>query len=151
MNDQANIVLWTLVGFSLMVFISLSLKEIYDLTLAENRWPFWISSYFIVSGSLAIILKKSNSDSFWYALIPIVNLAVLFDFAGKPVYWLIFLLIPFVNVIIMIIVLMSFLRRIKRNELGVILFLIPIVNHLYWIYLAATLEEINSERKNFSA
>lgn len=40
----------------------------------------------------------------WAAIIPIYNLIVLLEIINKPVWWIILLLIPFVNIIFMIIV-----------------------------------------------
>jgi hypothetical protein len=39
----------------------------------------------------------------WAVLIPIYNLYVLLEIVGRPVWWLIMLLIPFINVIFMFI------------------------------------------------
>lgn len=38
----------------------------------------------------------------WAAIIPIYNIIVLLEIIGKPWWWLILLLIPFVNIIFMI-------------------------------------------------
>jgi hypothetical protein len=40
----------------------------------------------------------------WASLIPIYNTVVLLDIVGKPIWWIILLLIPFVNIIVGIIV-----------------------------------------------
>lgn len=39
----------------------------------------------------------------WAAIIPIYNCIVLLEIVGKPVWWIILLMIPFVNIIFMII------------------------------------------------
>lgn len=39
----------------------------------------------------------------WACIVPIYNLIVLFEIAGKPLWWILLLLIPVVNVIILII------------------------------------------------
>ena len=40
----------------------------------------------------------------WAAIIPIYNIIVLLEITGKPIWWIILFLIPFVNLIIAIIV-----------------------------------------------
>jgi uncharacterized membrane protein YhaH (DUF805 family) len=40
----------------------------------------------------------------WAAIVPIYNFIVLLEIAGKPVWWIVLFLIPFVNFIILIIV-----------------------------------------------
>jgi hypothetical protein len=41
----------------------------------------------------------------WAAIVPIYNYVVLLDIVGKPIWWIILLLIPFVNFIVIIVVL----------------------------------------------
>jgi uncharacterized membrane protein YhaH (DUF805 family) len=40
----------------------------------------------------------------WAALVPIYNIIVLLEIAGKPAWWVVLLLIPFVNLIVGIVV-----------------------------------------------
>lgn len=40
----------------------------------------------------------------WGSIIPVYNAVLLLEIAGKPVWWIILLLIPFVNVIVAILV-----------------------------------------------
>ncbi len=47
------------------------------------------------------IFEKAGKPG-WAAIIPIYNLIVLLEIVGKPVWWIILLLIPFVNLFIMI-------------------------------------------------
>ncbi len=43
----------------------------------------------------------------WACLIPIYNFFVMLDIAGKPAWWFLLLLIPFVNIVVGILVLAS--------------------------------------------
>ncbi|HTG46984.1 MAG TPA: DUF5684 domain-containing protein [Actinomycetota bacterium] len=49
------------------------------------------------------IFRKADKPG-WAAFIPIYNLIVLLEVVGRPVWWIILLLIPIVNIIILIIV-----------------------------------------------
>ena len=40
----------------------------------------------------------------WAAIIPIYNTIVILEITGKPVWWIILILIPFVNIVVLIIV-----------------------------------------------
>lgn len=40
----------------------------------------------------------------WAALIPIYNIIVLLEIVGRPVWWLVLMLIPFVNIVVAVIV-----------------------------------------------
>jgi hypothetical protein len=49
------------------------------------------------------IFTKANKPG-WAAIIPIYNYVVLMEVIGRPVWWIILLFIPFVNIIILCIV-----------------------------------------------
>jgi hypothetical protein len=50
------------------------------------------------------IFKKAERPT-WAAFVPIYNVIVLIEVAGKPAWWFLLLLIPIVNIVILIIVL----------------------------------------------
>lgn len=102
-------------------------------------------SYFIWTISLGIILEKMNYEHYWLAPIPIGNFFVLIDFLDKPMWWLVYLMIPFFNIIILIILAMNFLATLEKHPANVILFLIPIISQFYCIYLAIKTERIKTE------
>ena len=51
----------------------------------------------------------------WAAIVPIYNLIVILEIAGKPIWWFILLLIPFVNIIVLIMVLIAFARNFGKG------------------------------------
>jgi hypothetical protein len=53
--------------------------------------------------SLWKIFEKAGKPG-WAAIIPIYNIIVLLEIVNKPVWWIVLLLIPFVNIVILIIV-----------------------------------------------
>jgi uncharacterized membrane protein YhaH (DUF805 family) len=57
----------------------------------------------LVIAALWKIFTKAGKPG-WAALIPIYNIIVLLEIAGKPAWWVILFLIPFVNFIVAIIV-----------------------------------------------
>ena len=56
----------------------------------------------VVAGFWKVFVKAGEPG--WASLIPIYNLVVLLKIAGKPLWWLVLLLIPFVNFIALILV-----------------------------------------------
>lgn len=56
----------------------------------------------LIIASMWKIFTKAGKPG-WAAIIPIYNLIVLLEIVNKPVWWIILLLIPFVNFIILII------------------------------------------------
>jgi hypothetical protein len=51
----------------------------------------------------------------WAAIIPIYNTIVTLKIAGKPLWWFFLLLIPFVNFVIILLVLISFVERFGKG------------------------------------
>jgi hypothetical protein len=54
----------------------------------------------VIAGLWKVFTKAGKPG--WAAIVPIYNLIVLFQIAGKPVWWLVLLFIPVVNIVIMI-------------------------------------------------
>jgi hypothetical protein len=53
--------------------------------------------------SLWIVFTKAGKPG-WACLIPIYNVIVLLQIAGKPMWWILLMLIPVVNIVILVIV-----------------------------------------------
>lgn len=53
--------------------------------------------------SMWMIFTKAGKPG-WASIIPIYNVVVLLDIVGRPVWWILLLLIPFVNIIAIIII-----------------------------------------------
>jgi hypothetical protein len=51
----------------------------------------------------------------WAAIIPIYNFIVLLKIAGRPVWWVILMLIPFVNLIVFILVCIDLARKFGKG------------------------------------
>jgi hypothetical protein len=70
----------------------------------------WCAVLLIIIISLWKIFEKAGKPG-WAAIIPIYNMIVMLEIAGKPIWWFILMLIPFVNLIVIIIVLIAFARN----------------------------------------
>jgi hypothetical protein len=79
-----------------------------------------------VAGAWKMFAKAGQPG--WTALVPIYNLLVLAQVAGKPMWWGLLLLIPFVGFVIWIIMALELARRFGKDVLFVIglVFLAPI-------------------------
>jgi len=51
----------------------------------------------------------------WAAIIPIYNIIVLLEIVDKPLWWLILMLIPFVNIVISIIVTVELAKKFGQS------------------------------------
>src|SRR5580700_8084791 len=92
--------------------------------------------YVYVALALMTIATKTNTPNGWLAWIPIANIFLMFNIAGKPAWWFILILIPLVNIVIAIIVWMAIAEaRHKPNWWG-ILMIVPVINIFVPGYLA---------------
>ncbi|HZO13892.1 MAG TPA: DUF5684 domain-containing protein [Polyangiaceae bacterium] len=76
--------------------------------------------------------KKADRPGLFF-IIPILNVITMVQIAGKPLWWLILLLIPGVNLIVMLLVFMALARSFGRGALfgfGLLL-----VAPLFWFLL----------------
>jgi len=65
--------------------------------------------------------------------VPFVNVYLLFKLAGKPIWWILLLFIPIVNLFIYIMVWMSIAVKNKKSEILGILMAIPLINlYVLW-------------------
>ena len=95
-----------------------------------------LALYVYMGLSLQVIAKKTNTENPWLAWIPIANIILMLNIAKKPLWWIILMLIPLVNIVIAIIVWMAIAEaRGKPNWWG-ILVIVPFVGIIVPGYLA---------------
>lgn len=96
--------------------------------------------YVFFAFCLAMIAKKTGrpfGNSFIMALIPIANVILMLQIAGKPWWWILLMLVPVVNLVITIIVWMKIAEaRGKPGWWGIIMGLVPFVNLIFFLILA---------------
>ena len=64
----------------------------------------------------------------WSALIPIYNTCMVIDMAGKPIWWIILLFIPFVNIVVSVLVAIGLAKNFGRGTGTVIgLIFLPMI------------------------
>lgn len=59
----------------------------------------------------------------WASIIPIYNTYVLLQIAGRPVWWLLLMLIPFVNIVVWLFVALDIAKAFGKDELFAVLLL----------------------------
>ena len=97
----------------------------------------FVGLYVFSALCLMMIAKKTNTPNGWMAWIPIANVVLMLQIAGKPIWWIVLLLIPLVNLVIAILVWMGIAEaRGKPGWMGVLVVLIPVVNLVLMGYLA---------------
>jgi len=77
----------------------------------------------IIAGMWKVFVKAGKPG--WASIIPIYNLVVLLEVVGKPIWWIILMLIPLVNLIVYIIILVELAKRFGKGvgfAIGLLIF-----------------------------
>ena len=59
----------------------------------------WLAVVLLMVAALWKIFAKAGEPG-WAAIVPIYNLLVILKIVGRPVWWIVLLLVPFVNLIV---------------------------------------------------
>lgn len=101
---------------------------------------FWIivgiALYSYLAFSVQIIARKAETPNNWFAWIPIANMFLLLAVAKKPLWWFFLLMIPFVNVVMVILIWMGIAETLGKPSWWGVLTLIPLVGFIVPGYLA---------------
>jgi hypothetical protein len=100
-----------------------------------------VGVYIYTALCLYLIAKKLNVAEAWAAWIPIIQVWPFLTSAGKPCWWVILLLIPFVNAVVGVYLWMCIAENLGRNKWLGLLMLLPIVNIVFMGVLAFVKEE----------
>ena len=78
---------------------------------------FWIVCIALIVFEIAAMWKvfEKAGKPGWAAIVPIYNLIVLLEIAGKPLWWFLLLLIPLVNIIAGVMVYVSLARNFGKG------------------------------------
>ena len=95
-----------------------------------------LAVYVFFAVCLMTIANKLGAENSWWAWIPILNFILMLNIVEKPVWWIILLLIPIVNIIIAIIVWMAIAEARGFPSWWGILLIVPFVNLIVPGYLA---------------
>ena len=92
--------------------------------------------YVYMAICLQTIAKKTNTADAWLAWIPIANCILMLNIAHKPIWWIVLMLIPLVNIVIAVIVWMEIAKVRGKPEWWGILMIVPVANLIAPGYLA---------------
>lgn len=103
---------------SLLLLMPFLAQESSDMPEAKSPGPvFWVCYFAVIILLIAAMWKvfSKAGQPGWAAIIPIFNVYVMCKVAGRPGWWLILFLIPFVNLIIAIIVSVDIAKRFGKG------------------------------------
>ncbi len=96
----------------------------------------FIVVYGLLFYPLFLISKKSGIGSPVFAFIPILNLYLMVQVSGRPVWWMILMLVPIVNIVVNAMVWMDIAVVRKKPAWMGLLVLVPVANIVTMWYLA---------------
>ncbi len=74
----------------------------------------WLVVAVLIVASLWKVFTKAGKPG-WACLIPIYNVIVLLEIAGKPLWWIVLFLIPLVNLIVCILIYISLAQNFGKG------------------------------------
>lgn len=87
--------------------------------------------YVIAAISLMKIANRTNTPNAWFAWIPILNLILMIQIAQRPMWWLVFFLVPIINIVgivLSFVIWIDIAKRLGKSAVfGVLAALIPII------------------------
>ena len=87
--------------------------------------------YVAMAISLMKIANRTNTPNAWFAWIPILNLILMLQIAQRPMWWLVFFLVPIINivgVVLSFVIWVDIAKRLGKSAVfGVLAALIPII------------------------
>jgi len=105
--------------------------------LAFFLWFFFIAAFYAYSAlTLMLIAKKTNTPNAWMAWVPILNMYLMCQIAGKSILWFVLLLLPFINIVANVILWAEIAQKRGKPGWWGILMLVPIANFIIMGILA---------------
>lgn len=80
--------------------------------------------------------NRTKEEPKWFALVPILNIALFMKLAKKPLWWVILLFIPLVNIVTIVVATMALCARFGVNKWWGLVSLISPLNLVLYLYLA---------------
>jgi hypothetical protein len=87
----------------------------------------WLALGILMIAAMWKVFAKAGKPG-WAAIVPIYNLIVLLEIVGKPLWWVVLMFIPVVNLVVGIIVLLELAKAFGKGAgFAIGLLLLPIV------------------------
>jgi signal peptidase I len=110
-----------------------------------NEWLiFFLSFNFIIFGGSQSLFKIAGVES-WKSIVPIYNIIKHLDIINRPRWWIILVFIPVINLIMIPVIWIEFIKRFNHNsKLDRILVIITLGFYIYYIsYFSSKTKYVN--------
>jgi hypothetical protein len=82
--------------------------------LSPMFWIVWLAVVVFMIAAWWTVFTKAGKPG-WAVIVPIYNLIVILEIAGKPLWWILLMLIPLVNIVVAIMVYVAFARNFGKG------------------------------------
>lgn len=84
---------------------------------------------YVLNGlALQAVFKKAGRQDAWAAWVPLYNWWVMMEVAGRPGWWMLLMMLPFVNAVILILALIDLAKSFNQGGgMTVLLILFPVI------------------------
>ena len=87
----------------------------------------WLAFFVLMIASMWVVFTKAGKPG-WASIVPIYNIIVMLEIVGRPLWWIILMLIPLVNVVIGIILMIDMAKAYGKGlGFAVGLILLPFI------------------------
>ncbi len=74
----------------------------------------WLAVVVLTIAGLWKVFEKAGKPG-WAAIVPIYNLVVLMEVAAKPLWWVLLMFIPFINIVVLLLVYIEVAHRFGKS------------------------------------
>jgi hypothetical protein len=92
--------------------------------------------YLVYAVPVFIIARKCEHPYAWLAFVPIANLWLMVDIAGKEWWWMLLFFVPFANIVAYAVVWMGIMEATNKSPLLGLLMFVPLLNIAVAFYAA---------------
>jgi hypothetical protein len=92
--------------------------------------------YILICLPIFLIARKLNVPGAWTAWIPIIQVWAILKSADKPLWWVLLMLVPLVNLFVFIYIWMCITENLGKNKWLGVLMIVPFISILFPYYLA---------------
>lgn len=98
----------------------------------------FLAVYLWVCFSIRKIAKKTHNTHLWMSWFPVLQMVPLIKTAGKPTWWIVLLIVPYVNIVALPWLFICLAEKLGRSKWTGLLILVPFVNMFLIQWFAAS-------------
>ncbi len=100
--------------------------------------PWVMLGFFHLAMAVALwkMAERVKEEPTWYALVPVLNAVLLLKLARKPMWWVILLFLPVVNLVALVVATMSICERFGLNKWWGLAAIVSPANVILYLYIA---------------